>query len=521
MKLYTFLILILLALAGTSCARSASSEEMAPESPDTIRTRTLAQRPGPSATATNTAGTANNTPLAQPLDPSATPTATATGTATATATPTDTPAPTLVPPTSAAIAECPVSLPNLEESPNDYYISTRSGFGNPTRTMFIGVWPGGKVFFHPGGPGVQSPDGSLGMKFWFYRTVPGDVTISGERLDAPAPPMPRTVLRGAEDGYGETGFHPAGLIFPGEGCWEVTARAGDEEMRVVMLVVRLSLEPFRPVWLPDGIIRLDTDLSRYPHAIGEIYGPQNGETGQLIIETSQNIWDVMDYYHHPASQDFVVVNGHKGLCVLGAPDEAGEWQENADAGTLVWRKGYLTYRIQHQDLGLDCPELVRVAGATPSSHTVPTVTAVPPVATPLPSDPPSTCPVTQPPDPEFDPPGKPVEVFPGKFWYGSDDLYLALPLDGAWRQLAKGDKVFWWSIHYPGGREENFPNMTIHGRRLDEPGQTFKQFGATNASHHSFPATAMRHGLRVPAGGCWEITGEYRGESLSFVVWVP
>ena len=27
----------------------------------------------------------------------------------------------------------------------------------------------------------------------------------------------QSVLRGAEDGYGELGFQPAGLIFPGEG----------------------------------------------------------------------------------------------------------------------------------------------------------------------------------------------------------------------------------------------------------------------------------------------------------------
>jgi len=63
--------------------------------------------------------------------------------------------------------------------------------------------------------------------------------------------------------------------------------------------------------------------------------------------------------------------------------------------------------------------------------------------------------------------------------------------------------------------------MTIRARRLDEPGKTFEQSGATNASHPSFPATAMLHGLELPAYGCWEITGEYKGERLSFVVWVP
>jgi len=30
----------------------------------------------------------------------------------------------------------------------------------------------------------------------------------------------------------------------------------------------------------------------------------------------------------------------------------------------------------------------------------------------------------------------------------------------------------------------------------------------------------MLAGVYVPTLGCWEITGEYRGEKLSFVVWV-
>jgi len=144
-----------------------------------------------------------------------------------------------------------------------------------------------------------------------------------------------------------------------------------------------------------------------------------------------------------------------------------------------------------------------------------------PTAVLVPQEPPASCPVTLPPDPPFDPPGKPVEVFSEKFWYGSDDLYLALPLDGTWSQLAHGEKVFWWSIHYPGGQEESAPEMDIRGRLLDEPGETLEQSGATNASHASFPATAMLHGLRVPSPGCWEITGGYREATLSFVVWVP
>lgn len=136
-------------------------------------------------------------------------------------------------------------------------------------------------------------------------------------------------------------------------------------------------------------------------------------------------------------------------------------------------------------------------------------------------DVPDDCPVTRPPNPPFEPPGRPVEVFKGRFWYGSDELFLALPLDGTWGQLARGEKVFWWSVNYPGGQEEWRPEMTIRARRLDEAGQTLEQSGATNASHASFPRTAMLHGLTLPSSGCWEITGAYKSAALSFVVWVP
>lgn len=155
--------------------------------------------------------------------------------------------------------------------------------------------------------------------------------------------------------------------------------------------------------------------------------------------------------------------------------------------------------------------------ATPTA----TKTAAPFTLIPLPPDVPASCPVTRPPNPPFDPPGRPVEVFKGRVWYGSDELFLALPLNGTWAQLARGEKVFWWSVNYPGGQEEWHPAMTVRARRVDEPGQTLEQSGATNASHASFPRTAMLHGLTLPSTGCWEITGAYKGAELSFVVWVP
>ncbi len=131
--------------------------------------------------------------------------------------PTDTPSPTPVPLTKAAIVSCPVSLPNLSTSPNDYYIltyagiSAYAGYGNASGTLFTEPWPGGKVVFTPEGPGAILPDGSLAMKWpWYRHNVVGQLAIEGRRLDAPAPPLRAEI----PCCYDETGFQPSELIFP-------------------------------------------------------------------------------------------------------------------------------------------------------------------------------------------------------------------------------------------------------------------------------------------------------------------
>jgi hypothetical protein len=64
-----------------------------------------------------------------------------------------------------------------------------------------------------------NPDGSIGWKFPWWRYVSGQLTITGHRLDAPAPQLTSDVPAG----YGDTGFQASGVTFPSEGCWQVTA----------------------------------------------------------------------------------------------------------------------------------------------------------------------------------------------------------------------------------------------------------------------------------------------------------
>jgi hypothetical protein len=78
-------------------------------------------------------------------------------------------------------------------------------------------------------------------------------------------------------------------------------------------------------------------------------------------------------------------------------------------------------------------------------------------------------------------------------------------------------KIFWASVDYDYHKEE-YPDLKVTGRRLDGNAPPLVTDEATNA--FPGPGAAMLVGVYVPTPGCWEITGDYKGQKLSFVVWV-
>lgn len=131
------------------------------------------------------------------------------------------------------------------------------------------------------------------------------------------------------------------------------------------------------------------------------------------------------------------------------------------------------------------------------------------------------CPVTQSPGSPFIPPEPWPPEPPGEvqFWYGQDGLWTALPQDGSWRQLALDEKFWWWSEEFDVS-EDDTPDLTVTAERLDGDAPVFRTDEATNGFHESFN-WAMLVGVELPSPGCWEFTGEYKGQHLSFVLWVP
>jgi hypothetical protein len=144
------------------------------------------------------------------------------------------------------------------------------------------------------------------------------------------------------------------------------------------------------------------------------------------------------------------------------------------------------------------------------------------------SDVPKSCPISKPPVRPFEPPlPYPVKTSPDSFWFGTVKLWTKLPADGTWRGLPHytpsdptfRQKLFFWRQGYS-LRSELPPHLTVTGRRLDATAPPLAadmaNAGWQDDEEHPFMVT----GVNFPTLGCWEVTGDYHGDNLTFVVWV-
>lgn len=145
-------------------------------------------------------------------------------------------------------------------------------------------------------------------------------------------------------------------------------------------------------------------------------------------------------------------------------------------------------------------------------------------------EPVSECPVTMPPEPglEVSAPDDVVytEAFPapepyphryprdGMVWYGTEDLWTALPVDGDY--VAR--KSVWWSTNFPGGMVEEQPEVWVTWTRLDIPEPVVMDNGgrATNA-HTGEDGWFMVAGIDPDEPGCWKVEATYKDATLSYV----
>ena len=128
---------------------------------------------------------------------------------------------------------CPVTLPSdvgpPGVSPHDLF-GWGSSHGNG-KLWVGGLWPRGII---DAGPELVAKDGSVEVKFGWWRAATGTLHITGRRLDASAPPARASV----PDGYGPTGFQASGVDFPTEGCWEITGALPTTSLTFITLVTK-------------------------------------------------------------------------------------------------------------------------------------------------------------------------------------------------------------------------------------------------------------------------------------------
>lgn len=128
---------------------------------------------------------------------------------------------------------CPVTTPN-ESIPPGENAAYENYLGNDK--VWTSLWPNGKIHMQPYN---RNPDGSLSMKWPWWRSVSGPLSIEGRRLDAEAEPL-RSFI---SSGYGESGLQVSELIFPTTGCWEVTGHVGNASLTFVTEVVYSEVTP--------------------------------------------------------------------------------------------------------------------------------------------------------------------------------------------------------------------------------------------------------------------------------------
>ena len=94
---------------------------------------------------------------------------------------------------------CSATIPNGQGPPGPELSGPHHHGGGGLWTV---LWPDGVVEFVPDGPGALLEDGSLAMKFPWWRGpgVLGPLEITGRRLDSSSPPLRADIPEGYGDG---------------------------------------------------------------------------------------------------------------------------------------------------------------------------------------------------------------------------------------------------------------------------------------------------------------------------------
>ena len=125
-------------------------------------------------------------------------------------------------------SSCLVSEPVWLKPPDDSAVPDSPAYGyyfaNKDRSILASAWWTEQEEYH-------LRVGEEGIKVGWFRPAGATLEITGQRIDAQAPPLEAHIPC-----CYPTRFQATGLAFPTEGCWEVTAKAADSELSFIIWV---------------------------------------------------------------------------------------------------------------------------------------------------------------------------------------------------------------------------------------------------------------------------------------------
>ena len=136
--------------------------------------------------------------------------------------------PSALPAPTTSASACPLTKPVWATPPEDSAVegSPEPGyyFVNADHSIWASAW-----WMEPSASPLRV--NAEGIKVGWFRPAGATLNITGQRIDALAAPLEAHIPC-----CYPTRFQATGLIFPTEGCWEVTARAADRELSFVVQV---------------------------------------------------------------------------------------------------------------------------------------------------------------------------------------------------------------------------------------------------------------------------------------------
>jgi hypothetical protein len=137
---------------------------------------------------------------------------------------------------------CPVTKPGSDRPGADPFGPGSFNYGNARiRTQ---IWPNGNLIagrLPSGGDWAEiNPDGSSHAKLGWWRGVPGNLTITGHRIDAPAAALRADIPPTNELQQQGSGPHSERADIPTVGCWRIVGTQAGTRRAFVVKVTKIE-----------------------------------------------------------------------------------------------------------------------------------------------------------------------------------------------------------------------------------------------------------------------------------------